>query len=172
MDDAKVPGTEAEQTLTEWIGEYSDAVLRVCTLYLSDRSLAEDALQDTWTKVWKSLSRGRKPDGNVKAWLMKIAVNTCKDLLRGAWFRHVDRRIAAEEMTESIFGAQQKDRTLSLIIMGLPEKYKQVILLYYYQGLTLQETGKALRLSASAVSKRLKKAEELLKEEWTGGEDV
>ena len=54
--------------------------------------------------------------------------------------------------------------------MELPDRYKQVILLYYFQGLTTQETAGALGLSQATVSRRLKKAEALLKTSLTGGE--
>ncbi|MDO5435723.1 MAG: sigma-70 family RNA polymerase sigma factor [Clostridia bacterium] len=161
--------TEPDRMLAQWIDTYSDEILRVCFLYLSDRSLAEDALQDTWVKVWKALSGQKDPPEHEKAWLMRIAVNTCRDYTRTAWFRHVDRRAALDELPEAVLSCEQPDRSLSMTVMGLPRKYKQVILLYYYQGLTLDETGEALGLSRSCVYRRLKKAEALLREEWSGG---
>lgn len=100
---------------------------------------------------------------------MRIAVNTCRDLRRSAWFRHTDRRTPAELFPAAAVRGEEQDRTLSSVVMAMPEKFKQVLLLYYYQGMTLQETGEALGLSVSAVGRRLKKAEALLKEEWTGG---
>ena len=161
-----------DRILAGWIEKYSDQILRVCYLYLSDYALAEDALQDTWVKVWKALSGHTGLPENEKAWLTRIAVNTCRDYTRTAWFRHVDRRTAAEELPEALLRAVQPDHSLSMAVMGLPGKYKQVILLYYYQGLTLEETRESLGLSRSCVYRRLKKAEELLRKEWTGGNEL
>ena len=161
-----------EHILENWVEEYSDQVFRVCYLYLSDYALAEDALQDTWVKAWKALARQSDFPEHEKTWLMRIAINTCKDYARTAWFRHVDRRTAAEELPEAHLSTVQPDHSLSMVVMGLPGKYKQVILLYYYQGLTLDETGKALGLTRSCVYRRLKKAEELLRKEWIGGNDL
>lgn len=172
MDEAQVPGMDAEQRLSEWIDTYSDAIWRVCFLYLSDRSLAEDALQETWLKVWKSLKRGERLPENDKAWLMRIAVNVCRDQMRMAWFRHVDRRKAAEDIPEKADPGVTADRTLTMIVMSMPIRYRQVVLLYHYQGLTLKETGEVLGLSLSAVNRRLKKAEAILRDEWTGGEEI
>lgn len=161
---------ERDGILANWVEAYSDDMLRVCFLYLSDRSLAEEALQDTWIKVWKALSRQARLPGHEKAWLMRIAINTCRDYTRTAWFRHVDRQKALEELPEALLSCEQPDHSLSMAVMGLPAKYRQVILLYHYQGLTLDETGEALGLSRSAVYRRLKKSEEMLRKEWLGGE--
>ena len=60
-------------------------------------------------------------------------------------------------------------RELFLTVMGLPDKYKQVVLLYHYQNMTMEEVADALRVSRPAVSRRLKKAYELLRAELEGG---
>ena len=124
-----------EHILENWVEEYSDQVFRVCYLYLSDYALAEDALQDTWVKAWKALTRQSDFPEHEKTWLMRITINTCKDYARTAWFRHVDRRTAAEEFPEAHLSTVQPDHSLSMVVMGLPGKYKQVILLYYYLSL-------------------------------------
>ena len=158
MDRAEVPSMSREQRLSEWIEDYSDTILRTCYLYLSDHSQAEDATQDTWIKAWKHMDDfERKKIVNEKAWLLRIAINTCKDYRRTSWFRHIDRK-------------QSLDETLTLLVMELPDRYKQVILLYYFQGLTMQETADALGSSQPSVQRRLKQAEALLKISLTGGE--
>ena len=95
MERAVVPSMDREERLRCWIDVYSDAILRTCFLYLSDRAQAEDALQDTWMKAWRYMGEyERKGVQNDKAWLMRIAINTCKDYRRTAWFRHIDNRKA------------------------------------------------------------------------------
>ena len=170
MEHAAVPGMIREQRLNEWIEAYSDPILRTCFLYLSDRGQAEDALQDTWIKAWKHMDEYEKNNiANDKAWLLRIAVNTCKDYRRSAWFRHIDRSKALDELPPRLVAAEPEDRTLTLTVMDLPDRYKQVILLYYFQGLTMQETADALDVSQATVHRRLEKAEELLKGSLTGG---
>ena len=171
MDRAEVPSMSREQRLSEWIEDYSDTILRTCYLYLSDHSQAEDATQDTWIKAWKHMDDfERKKIVNEKAWLLRIAINTCKDYRRTAWFRHIDRKQSLEELPPQLLSAEPKDETLTLLVMELPDRYKQVILLYYFQGLTMQETANALGSSQSSVQRRLKQAEALLKTSLTGGE--
>ena len=170
MERAAVPGMIREQRLNQWIEDYSDAILRTCFLYLSDQTQAEDATQDTWIKAWKHMDDfERKGIANEKAWLLRIAINTCKDYRRTAWFRHVDRSKALDELPPQLVAVEPEDRTLTLMVMDLPDRYKQVILLHFFQGLTMQETADALGASQSTVHRRLKKAEELLKGSLTGG---
>ena len=171
MVHAVVPGMTREQKLSEWIEQYSDPILRTCYLYLSDMQMAEDALQETWIKAWKYMDDpSRKPVANEKAWLLRIAVNTCKDYRRTAWFRHVDRQNALEDLPPRFVAAEPADNSVSMIVMDLPDKYKQIILLYYYQGLTIQETASVLGLSVAAIHRRLRKAEALLKSALERGE--
>ena len=91
MERTEVPGMNREERLSRWVESYSDAILRTCFLYLSDQAQAEDALQDTLIKAWRHMGDyERKGVVNDKAWLMRIAINTCKDYKRTAWFRHID----------------------------------------------------------------------------------
>ena len=166
MERAAVPSMIREQRLNQWIEDYSDSIF----LYLSDQTQAEDATQDTWIKAWKHMDDfERKGIANEKAWLLRIAINTCKDYRRTAWFRHVDRSKALDELPPQLIAVEPEDRTLTLMVMDLPDRYKQVILLHFFQGLTMQETADALGASQSTVHRRLKKAEELLKGSLTGG---
>lgn len=170
MERAAVPGMIREQRLNRWIEDYSDPILRTCFLYLSDHSQAEDATQDTWIKAWKHMDDFEKKNiANEKAWLLRIAINTCKDYRRTAWFRHIDRSKALDELPQRLIAAEPEDRTLTMTVMELPDRYKQVILLYYFQGLTMQETADALDVSQATVHRRLEKAEELLRGTLTGG---
>ena len=112
----------------------------------------------------------RQQIANEKAWLLRIAIPTCKDYRRTSWLLRIDRKQSLEELSPQLLSVEPKDETLTLLVMELPDKYKQVILLYYFQGLTMQETANALGSSQSSVQRRLKQAEALLKSSLTGGE--
>ncbi|MGN0778280.1 MAG: RNA polymerase sigma factor [Aristaeellaceae bacterium] len=171
MERAGVSGMNREERLRCWIDAYSDAILRTCFLYLSDYAQAEDALQDTWIKAWRTMDDyERKGVQHDKAWLMRIAINTCKDYRRTAWFRHMDNRKALDELPSPILQEEMEHQSLSCLVMELPTRYKQVVLLYYFQGLTQRETAEALGISPAAVIRRLRSAEKLLKQSLTEGE--
>lgn len=78
---------------------YEESLLRMCFAYLGDTSLAEDAVQETFLKAYQSLDSFRG-DASEKTWLLRIAINTCKDVRRSAWFRHVDRSVALDTLAE------------------------------------------------------------------------
>ncbi len=169
MIGAAVPGADRALRLEQWITDYSDAVLRTCFVYLSDATLAEDAMQDTFLKAWRSMDTFEGRNGcSEKTWLLRIAINVCRSYARTKWFRHVDLRQALESLPAAYQTILPEDRTLFLDILRLNEKYKQVILLYYYQELTLEECAKALSISRSAAHHRLKKAQALLRHSLTG----
>lgn len=172
MEHEKARSISREERLSRWVETYSDAILRVCFLYLSDRAQAEDALQDTWMKAWRGMDQyERKGVASDKAWLMRIAINTCKDYRRTAWFKHVDRRRALDELPPQMVRTQPEDHDLTRMVIELPDKYKQVVLLYYFEGLTQRGTAQALGLSTAAVVRRLRAAEARLRCSLAGGED-
>lgn len=164
MMSAAVPGAIRQERLESWVAEYSDAILRTCYLCLGDTGLAEDAMQETFLKAWKAMaSYERSHIHSDKAWLMRIALNVCHDVQRSRWMRHIDARQSLDDLPPSIVAVAPEDRTLRLEIGRLPEKYKQVILMCYYQELTEREAADALGISVSTVCKRLKRAETLLR---------
>lgn len=153
-----------EQAMEQW----EVPLLRTCYLLVKDIALAEDAVQDTFVKAWQAHDHFRG-EASEKSWLMRIAVNTCRDLRRGKWFRHVDRQVRMEDLPEPAEPFQWEDDTVTRAILALPDGLRQVVTLRYYQGFTVQEAADILKLSRRTVHYRLKKAERLLKEsleEW------
>lgn len=126
-------------------------------------------MQDTFVKAWYCMEQFEGRNGsNEKTWLMRIAINICRDYRRSKWFRHVDMSKAIEEIPLHMNTPLPEDRILLMDILQLPEKYKKVILLYYYQGLTLQEVAQVLGTTYSSVQRQLRKAQGLLKQTLTG----
>ena len=159
---------EREALLTAWVDRYSDSLLRMCFISLRDWALAEDALQETFIKAWRAMPQyEHSPIRNERAWLSRIAVNVCRDLRRSRWMRHVDAAQALETLLPSQLAVEPEDRTLLLDILAMPEKYRQVLILYHYQRLTMREVAQVLGADVSTVHARLKKAEGMLRRELT-----
>lgn len=159
---------EREALLTAWVDRYSDSLLRMCFISLRDWALAEDALQETFIKAWRAMPQyEHSPIRNERAWLSRIAVNVCRDLRRTRWMRHVDAAQALEMLPPSQLAVKPEDRTLLLDILAMPEKYRQVLILYHYQRLTMREVAQVLGADVSTVHARLKKAEGMLRRELT-----
>jgi len=79
MSGALVPSRIREERIERLIDLYEDRLLRLCFLYLHDCTLAEDAVQETFLKAYNALSKFRG-ESSEETWLMRIAVNTCKDI--------------------------------------------------------------------------------------------
>ena len=150
-----------ENQLREWIEEYGNMLLRMCYLYLHDAALAEDAVQETFLKAWKkrNMFQGKSSE---KSWLTAIAMNTCRDMLRSTWFKHVDRHVTPEDLPQGGIGEEKDDR-ITVELMNLPEKIRKVIVMHYYAGMRTEEIAKAFGISRSAVIMRLKRGREKLK---------
>ncbi len=171
MNITSVPSDVQEARLEQWLTEYGDAVLRICFLYLANKDLAEDAMQDTFIKVWRTMDKFENRNGSSpKTWITRIAINTCKDYKRSAWFRHVDIAKALEEIPPAFYPTTRESREVFLDVLHLPAKHKQAILLYYYQNMTLEETAEVLGISRPTLNRRLKKAYALLRYQPEGRE--
>ena len=77
-----------EQTLVRLMTAYGTDIKRLCLCLLNDSFLAEDAAQETFVKAWRNLP-GFRQECSEKTWLCRIAVNTCRSMQRGFWFRSV-----------------------------------------------------------------------------------
>ena len=150
--------------LDEAITRWEKPLLRLCFAYLGDTALAEDAVQETFFKAWKSYDRFRKEAGE-KTWLTRIAINTCKDLMKSAWVRNTDRSVTPDTLPEGSAAFDEQDDTVTRAVMALPSGLKEATLLHWYQGMTLNEMAGVLRLPRSTINFRLKKAKAILKEE-------
>lgn len=165
MENTKAVYLNREVRLNHWLETYSEALLQTCVYMLPDRAQAEDAVQDTLIKAWRYLGK-RKENSivNERAWLMRIAINTCKDYLRTGWFQHVDRSRPDETIPPKMLSIDPEEPMITFLVKELPAKYRQVVLLHYFQGMTQQEIAEMLKLSISTVNRNLRKAEVLIRE--------
>lgn len=164
---------DRQAVLERLMTQYGTSLLRMCTLHLRDAALAEDAVQDTFLKAYKRLDDLRDADRE-RAWLMSIALNTCRDYLRTAWLRHTDRRVTLDLLPEPSCESIWPDTTVITEVMRLPQKLRAAVLLRYYQGMKLSEVGEVLHISTSTVKQRLDRANTILRgrlERWYFNED-
>lgn len=156
----------------ELMARFGTDVYRTCFVYLSDAHLAEDAMQETFLKAYKA-RKSFRGQASPSTWLMRIAINVCKDMRRGSWFRHVDRKISLDDLPETEAPETEApefsaDDTLIREVMALPPKDKEVILLTYYWGMSAREVASTLNIAIPTFYLRLKKAQQKLKTQLEG----
>ena len=138
---------------------YIDTVYRVALNYLKSPSDADDITQNVFLKLLQE----KKPfdsDDHVKHWLIRVAVNECKNLVRSRWWRAE----SIEKYAGQLAFDNQTQSDLFHMVMALPRKYRLPIYLHYYEGYSTQEIGQMLKLPKNTVCTQLKRGRELLKE--------
>ena len=128
--------------------------------YLKNSFDSEDLIQEVFLKYLKYDGNFESLD-NEKYWLIRVTINSCKSFLTTAWKKNTI--LSSEEIERK--KDQGIDTTYFLAISNLPNKYKEVIVLYYYENFKIEEIAQILKASQSAIKKRLQRAKEKLKEE-------
>ena len=153
-----------ERALIALMERYGDGVKRLCCVYLRDYGAAEDAAQETFIKAFRNIEA--LMDGSIaneKAWITRIAINTCKDMLKSSWFRHVDRRQIIEDLPLAAVPGNEENVALTNAIMQLPHKFREIILLHYYQEMTLRQCAQIMEISPPTATRRLQQAQKKLR---------
>ena len=151
-----------ESVLSAWYDAYGTEILRYCFMMLGNRTDAEDATQETFLKAWRSIGRFEAKNGcSARTWITRIAGNTCRDYLKRSWYKHESRLISPEDL-KKLGNAPEEDRELIMDVMNLPEKYRQVILLVFWYGMTIRETAECICTSQSTAFRRLEKAKKMI----------
>ena len=158
-----VKGPDSKETRIErMVTLYQLPLLRLCIMYLHDEEQAKDAVQETFIKAYRNLDSFRN-DASEKTWLTRIAINTCKNMYRSAWFRHMDRSVTLDMIAERPAPADEHDDELTTAIMNLPVKLREAALICWLQGMTYDEAADMLGISRQAVGSRLNRARRKLR---------
>ena len=140
------------------IRRYSDMVYRLAFARTGNRSDAEDLYQEVFLRYLTRAPAFTSEDHR-KAWLLRVAVNESKKLLRSPWRR---RTGPLEEAGEPVFDTPQQSE-LYQHVMGLPPKYRAAVYLYYYEDCSVQEIAAAMGANPSTVQTWLMRARGKLK---------
>lgn len=153
-----------EQYLERLIEEYGDVLLRMCCLWLRDYYLAEDALQETFIKAMKGRENFEHKSSE-KTWLIRIAINCCKNIRRKQKFLTVsyDLENMPEEEGENPIEELLEKNSISGAVMKLKEKDREIIILYYYNALSVKEIAQIVGKAENTTVQRLHRARGRLK---------
>ena len=156
-----------EKTIIHLMNTYGTDIRRLCLCLLNDAYLAEDAAQETFFKAWKHYAGFRK-DCSEKTWLSRIAVNTCRSMQRGSWFKSIFTQASEEDKEKVTELPPDYDPTVWDAVQALPEQLKSALVLRYYEGLSLQEAAVSLGTNVNTLNTRVRKAKAILQENLKG----
>lgn len=154
----------SEQEVNRAIEQYSDMVLRLCTVHLKNGADAEDIFQTVFLK-YALHEKPFESDDHEKAWLLRVTINACKDLLKS--FFH-SRTISLEELAEYAPQATSEQYSVMEAVWLLPKQYRDVIYLHFFEGYTAPEIAEILKRNPNTVYTHLHKGKELLREALGG----
>ena len=142
------------------VEQYQDMVYRIALHWFGNPQDAEDIVQETFLRLYRQEQSFESGD-HLRRWLMRVAVNLCKDALKSPWRK---RRVALESLPDQPIFDRSEQGDLYREVMALPETYRTVLNLYYYEELSTKEIAELLQLRQTAVTTRLSRGRTLLKE--------
>lgn len=156
---------------SEWeanraIDRYADLVRRVCMIHLKNHADTEDIFQTVFLKYVTGTTEFESEE-HEKAWFIRVTINACKDLLR-SFFR--SRIVSLDDLLEQPDQVSEDHREVLEAVLALPDKYRDVVYLHYYEGYTAPEIGTILHKNPNTVYTLLTRARDELRK-MLGGED-
>ncbi|MGM0884153.1 MAG: RNA polymerase sigma factor [Bacillota bacterium] len=158
--------------------EYGNGIIRTAAMLLKDHHLAEDVSQEVFITAFQKINQFRG-NGSLRGWLLRMTVNRCRSRMRlVSWKRLFFRDVTDEEIKAQrrLFnppdaGSDQWAVKLSLreTIEAIPLKYREAIVLYYYQELTINEIAQVLGEPESTIKSKLMRGRRLLRHQLEEG---
>ena len=148
-------------SFTAAVERYQDTVYRVALHVLASPQDADDAVQEVFLRLYTT-EKAFQSEEHLRRWLLRVTVNYCRDVLRSPWRK---RRTSLDELPPQPVFQKPEQEALYQTVMTLPEHYRIVLVLFYYEELSVREIGALLGLETSAVTTRLSRARAKLKEQ-------
>lgn len=139
--------------------KYGDRIFSAAFSVCRNRADADDVVQETLLRYY-SLGKDYESEAHLKAWLIRVAVNRAKDITSSFWRKH---RVEWEDYMDDLAFQEPEDSRLFEAVMRLPEKYRTVIHLFYYEDYAVEEIAGILRRPAGTVKSQLNRGRKLLK---------
>ena len=154
----------SEESVNNAIAQYSDMIRRLCMLHLKNYADTEDIFQTVFLKyVLSSVSFENQE--HEKAWLIRVTINACKDLLK-SFFR--SRSVSIDQIAEQPADLPPDNREVLEAVLSLPEKYKDVVYLYYYEEYTAPQIGRILGKNVNTIYTILNRSKKILRDKLGG----
>lgn len=140
---------------------YKNMLYSIAYTYVKNKDDAEDVVQDVFMKYLKSNDVFPTLD-NEKFWLIKVVINTAKTHVTRIWKKKVN--LNDEYINKVADKKEKRENDLFEVVCKLPSKYKDVIVLFYYEDLSIKEISSALKITEANVKKRLERGRNIIKE--------
>lgn len=158
-----------EEVFDEIMITYGQELLHLVFSYVKNQAIAEELTQDIFIKVYYSLNK-YKGKSSLRTWLWRIAINRCKDYLKSWYAKNVVKvddeflfGIDRNENVEEEILQKEEEQLLIQAVMNLPIVYREIIFLFYFEELSINEISSILKINENTIKTRLRRAKHLLK---------
>ena len=155
---------KSEEEAGRAIEQYADMVRRICMIHLKNYEDAEDIFQTVFLKYVLRSEPFDSPE-HEKAWIIRVTVNACRDLLK-SFFR--SRTVSLDQLIEKPQDMPEDHSEILEAVLELPARFRDVVYLHYYEGYTAPEIGRILKKNPNTVYTLLARARQLLKTRLEG----
>ncbi|GGH81262.1 RNA polymerase sigma-70 factor (ECF subfamily) [Pullulanibacillus pueri] len=163
-----------DRLIDELMMNYGQDILQLVYSYVNNKAIAEDVTQEIFIKCYRKLHTFNRKS-KIKTWLWRIAINQCKDYLKKWYSKNVypsdidfTQYETKDKSVESVIIQQDEDAQLTSAVMKLPVKYREVIYLFYFEEMPINELAHVIGVNPNTVKTRLRRAKTLLKESLGG----
>ena len=154
----------SEQEVIRAIEQYADTIRRICMVHLKNYADTEDIFQTVFLKYALSSVSFENAE-HEKAWLIRVTINACKDILKN-FFR--SKTVSLENLMEQPAKLSEEHREVLETVLSLPQKYRDVVYLYYYENYTAPEISQILGKNVNTIYTLLTRSKQLLREKLGG----
>ena len=171
MDSFASSDIARSEWLTHLMNEYGDRLTKLAYTYVKDVGKAQEIVQDVFVTCYEQYEKVRQIE-KIKPWLYRVTINRAKDVLRSNWVKRVllHNTLANDQitsnLTEEMILQNDEQTTLFHMILALPVKYREVILLFYYEDCSIDDIAKTLKINPNTIKTRLKRGRSLLEKHW------
>ena len=158
----------SEQEINRAIDRYADTVRRLCMIHLKNYADTEDIFQTVFLKYALS-SVAFENEEHERAWIIRVTINACKDLLK-SFFR--SRTTSPDTLMDQAAPAAPEHREVLEAVLSLPQKYRDVIYLHYYEGYSAPQISKILGKNVNTIYTLLARSRQMLRERLGGEADA
>lgn len=144
------------------LDNYSTMLIKLAFTYVKNISDAEDIVQDIFVSLMKR-GKGFDNEEHEKAWLIRVTINKCKNHLKSSWNR------LKVPLEENISYQQEEQSEVLSVVLDLPDKYRTVIHLYYYENYSINEIAELMTRRPATIGTWLSRGRNLLKSKLEGG---
>ena len=157
----------SQENIINTIEEYSNMVYRIAFMKVKTKEEAEDIYQEVFFKLTQKMPKF-KSEEHKKAWLIRVTINISNNYLKSAWRR---KKVDLDENIEYIKDDSNNFSNVYDEVRKLPEDYRLVIYLYYYEGYKVSEISSIIKKNENTIKTWLSRARELLRQRFEGGFD-